>query len=112
MAPVGKTSARVQQIGSDFIYYQDSVSTLVKVRFQITILDPNADVVDSATQAVIDFLQTVDLASSAQFDSPPTPAPQLPGCFLISVRPGLEVQLKPPIPTQIIDFRLWNVGLN
>lgn len=112
MRATGTTCARVQQIGTEFIYFQDRISSLAKARFQVTILDPNIDVVEAATDAVLLWLQTIDLASSNQFDSPPTSAPQLPMTFIQNVYPVREVNTKPVLPGKMIDFKAWNIGLN
>lgn len=108
--PTGKTCATVQQIGSQFMYAQEAPVELTKPRFQITIRDPNPNVVNNATLAVMSWLATVCFANDDQFQSPPITPRQHPN-FIVSVRPGLDVQLKPPVPTQQIDFRIWNLGL-
>ena len=83
---------------------------LTMPRFQLVIRDPNVDTVDSAALAVINWLATVCFANDDQFQSPPITPRQFPN-FVVSTRPGLDVQLKPPVPTMLIDFRIWNLGL-
>lgn len=110
MKPTGATCATVQQIDTMFLYAQEGRVDLNKPRFQITVRDPNADVVDQAAAAIVNWLGTIDLASDAQFNSPPTTPPQTP-TFVLDVRPGLDYQLKPPIPTVLIDCKVWNTGI-
>lgn len=108
--PSGGTCATIQQIGDQRMYAQEAPVTLIKPRFQLTIRDPNPNVVDAAALAVINWLPTVCFANEDQFQSPPITPRQFPN-FVVSTRPGLDVQLKPPVPTQMIDFRIWNLGL-
>ncbi len=112
MRASGTTCARVQQIGTEIIQFQDAVSSLVKARFQVTILDPNIDVVEAATDAVLLWLQTINLASTAEFDSPPTTPRQLPMTFIQDIYPVREINTKPVLPGKLIDFKAWNIGLN
>lgn len=110
MRPSGATCATVQQLGTGFLHAQEARADLNRPRFQIVVRDPNADVVDRAAAAIINWLGTVCFTSDADFTSPPTTPRQFPN-FVNDLRPGLDYQLKPPIPTQLIDFTIWNRGL-
>lgn len=108
--PVGTTCAQVQVLGAEFKYAQEAKLDISLVRFQVMVLDPNADRVDQAAAAIVDFLAGVDLSTDALFTSPPTTPKQFP-TFIMNIRPGLEVATKPPIPTKVIDFKAWNKGV-
>jgi hypothetical protein len=108
--PTGGTVATLQPISAQYLYAQEAPVNLTKPRFQLVIRDPNVDTVDSAALAVINWLATVCFANDDQFQSPPITPRQFPN-FVVSTRPGLDVQLKPPVPSYMIDFRIWNLGL-
>lgn len=104
------TCATVQQISTGFLFAQEGRVNLNKPRFQVVVRDANADVVDQAAAAIVEWLSTVDFASNAQFTSPPTTPRQFPN-FVRNMRPGLDAALKPPIPTMLVEFQIWNLGL-
>lgn len=104
------TCARVRQISQVPIYCQEGMNRLNEVRLQIDVLDPDADTVDEATAAICDWLGTVDFASEDQFESPPTVPTQFPN-FVLNIRPGLCMELKPPVPLQSIDCKIFNLDL-
>ena len=106
----GATCARVRQISQIPLYVQEGMNRLNQVRFQIDVLDPDVDVVDAATAAIAAWLGTINLASADQFQSPPVTPSQFPN-FVLNVRPGLEVQLKPPVPVNSMDIKCWNIDL-
>jgi hypothetical protein len=106
----GATCARIRQVSQVPIYCQEGQNRLNQVRFQIDVLDPNVDTVDAATAAIAAWLGTVNLCSDAQFQSPAGVPTQFPN-FVLNVRPGLEVQLKPPIPVNSIDVKVFNLDL-
>lgn len=104
------TCATVQQISVRFMRAQEALVNLNKPRFQIVVRDKNVDVVDQAAAAIVLWLQQVDFASDNEFNSPATPGPQN-GNFILDMRPGLDYELKPNVPTMLIDFAVWNKGL-
>lgn len=104
------TCATVQQISTQFLWSQEARADISRQRFQIIVRDPNVDVVDQAAAAIVDWLGTIDLASDDQFLSPPVTPRQTPNVVL-DMRPGLDVQLKPPVPTVLIDFKSWVLDL-
>jgi len=108
--PLAATVARVRQISQVPIYVQEGMNRLNQVRFQIDVLASDIDTVDQATAAVSAWLGTVNLASDDQFQSPPVTPLQFPS-FVLNVRPGLEVQLKPPVPVNSIDVKVFNLDL-
>lgn len=103
-------TARVRQVSQVPLYVQEGMNRLNQVRLQIDVLCANVDTVDRATAAIADWLGTIDLASDAQFTSPPTTPTQFPN-FVLNIRPGLEVQLKPPVPVTSIDVKVFNLDL-
>jgi hypothetical protein len=105
------TCARIRRISTIFLYEQAGLNRLNQPRFQLDVLDQDPDVVDNAVAAIIAWLGTVCFATEDQFTSPPTTPRQYPN-FVLSIRPGLEVALKPPVPVVSIDFRCWNLDLN
>lgn len=103
--------ARVTQVDAGYLYTQEAQVGLIKPRFQIEVLSPNVDQVDQAIDAIIAWLRTVCFANNDQFTSPPTTPRQFPN-FVLNVRPGMEPRLKPPVPTKMVDFKIWNLGLS
>ena len=103
-------TARVRQVSQVPYYEQGGMNRLNVCRFQIDVLCANVDTVDQATAAIAAWLGTVDLASDDQFLSPPVTPRQFPN-FVLNIRPGLEVQLKPPVPVTSIDVKVFNLDL-
>ena len=103
-------TARVRQISQVPFYTQEGQNRLNVVVLQIDVLASDIDTVDQATDAISTWIGTVNLASNDQFQSPPVTPLQFPS-FVLNVRPGLEVQLKPPIPVNSIDVRVFNLDL-
>jgi hypothetical protein len=58
--------------------------------------------------AMITWLDGVDLAATNQFDSPPTTPRQFP-TFITNERSGMEPQTQPPVFVETIDVRFWNL---
>lgn len=104
------TCATVQRVSTQYLHAQEAISKLSKPRFQIVVRDPLPDVAAQAATAIINWLCTVDFASDAQFTSPPTTPRQFPN-FVTNVRPGLDAALKPPIPSVMVEFQSWNLGV-
>lgn len=102
--------AQLRRIDTSFLHAQEALVNLNYPRFQLTIRDKDADLVDRAAAAVVDWLSTIDLASDAQFESPATTPRQFPN-FVRNLIPGMDPALKPVIYTMVIDWQSWNTGL-
>jgi hypothetical protein len=86
-----------------------NLSALSTPRFQIDVLDFNAEICRQVAADVVAFLGTVCLASQDQFDSPPVTPPQFPS-FLLSQRAGMDYQLSAqPAYVESLDVRLYAV---
>lgn len=103
-------SANVQQISGRYLYAQEAAVSLIQARFQVTVRCRNVTTTDAAALAIIEWLGTVCFANDDQFQSPPVTPRQHPN-FVLSTRAGMDPQLKTPIYTQLVDFRVWNLGL-
>lgn len=107
---VSEASADVKQISARYLYAQEAAVSLIQARFQITVRCRNVTTTDAAALAIIEWLGTVCFANNDQFQSPPVTPRQHPN-FVLSTQAGMDPQLKTPIYTQLIDFRVWNLGL-
>jgi hypothetical protein len=97
-------TARVRQVSQVPYYTQEGMNRLNNVRFQIDVLCANVDTVDQATAAIAAWLGTVSFCD-------PTLTPGQSPNFVLNIRPGLEVQLKPPVPVNSIDVKVFNLDL-
>ena len=111
---VGASCVRVLRVSTGRRYVQgngygvSNLSPLSEVRLQIDVLDFCAEVARQVAADVVAFLGTVDLASPAQFATPPATPPQFPS-FLLSQRARMDYQLsKQPAYVQCLDVRLFN----
>jgi len=112
---IGASCVRVRRISTQRRYIQGNgavntnLSPLSTPRFQIDVLDYNAEVARQVAADVLAFLGTVCLASEDQFDSPATTPPNFPN-FLLSQRAGMDFQLsKQPAYVESLDVRLFNI---
>ena len=96
--------ARYRQVSQVPIYTQEGQNRLNEVRFQIDVLCSDVTVADAATAAIAAWIGTVSFC-----DLTLTPG-QYPN-FVMNVRPGLEVQLKPPVPVNSLDVKVFNLDL-
>lgn len=80
---------------------------LSQIRFQLDIVDADTERCRQAAIAVINWLGTISLAETNQFDSPATTPAQFP-CFVLNQRHGLYPDTQPPLPVVTIDFRAFN----
>jgi hypothetical protein len=78
------------------------------VRFQVDVLDFDAERARQAANAIIDWLATVDFSSTAQFESPITSPTRHPN-EVIGQRAGMEARTDPPAYVEILDVRILNL---
>jgi hypothetical protein len=87
---------------------QRSQNRIEPVRFQIDVLDLDAERARAAATAVIDWLATVDFSSDSQFASPVTSPTRHPN-VLLNHRSGMEPKTKAPVWVEILDVRILNL---
>ena len=111
----GKTCVRVIRISTMRRYVQGNgavntnLSPLETPRFQIDVLDFNAETARKVAADVVAFLGTICLANNGQFDSPAISPVQYPN-FLLSQRARMDFQLsKTPAYVECLDVRLYNL---
>lgn len=114
---IGASCVRVRRISTLRRYVQGNgaptsgtnLSPLSFVRFQIDVLDYNAEIARQVAADVVAFLGTVCLSSNAQFNSPATTPNQFPS-FLLSQRAGMDFELSSaPVYVESLDCRLYNL---
>ncbi len=81
---------------------------MVMVRFQIDVLDYDAERTRSAAAAIQDWLATADFSSNAQFSSPVTSPTKHPN-FVLNQRAGMEYRIDPPAYVETLDIRITNL---
>lgn len=74
-------------------------------RFQLDIRHTDPEQARACASAIIDFLNTVDLAVTSGAIMPP--AKQAP-CFILNQRTALDYELQPPVNVQTLDVRVMN----
>jgi hypothetical protein len=110
---VGRSCVRVLRISTSRLYShetadQRSQNRMAFVRFQIDVLDFDAERCRSAADAVLDWLATIDLSSNAQFGSPVTSPTRHPNAVL-NQRAGMDYKLQPPAYVEMLDVRILNL---
>jgi len=86
-----------------------ALSPLSQPRFQIDVLDFNAETARKVAADVVAFLGTICLANNGQFASPAISPVQYPN-FLLSQRARMDYQLsKTPAYVECLDVRLYNL---
>lgn len=110
---IGRTCARVTRISTVRLYSHETITRRSQnrqcmVRFQIDVLDFEAERARSAASAVIDWLATADFSSDAQFDSPVTSPTRHPNVVL-NQRAGMEYKTQPPAYVEMLDIRIFDL---
>jgi predicted small integral membrane protein len=77
-------------------------------RFQIDVLDFDAERARSAAAAIIDWLAVVDFSSDSQFASPVTSPTRHPN-FVLNQRADMDFTLQPPAYVEILDVRIFSL---
>lgn len=99
-------SAVVLRVSTAFSSTQDGgIIKITQPRLQIDIRHPDPEQARAAASAVIDFLNTLDLAVSG---GAVTPAAKQAPCFVLNQRASLDFELAPAMPVQMIDLRVYN----
>lgn len=104
---------RVTRISTIRLYSHETAqrsqqNELAWVRFQIDVLDLDAERARQAANAVTDWLATISLASNAQFSSPVTSPTGYPNQVL-GQRAGMEPRTDPPAYVESLDIRVLNL---
>lgn len=82
------------------------INKYTQIRLQLDIRHTDPEQARACASAVIDFLNTVNLAVTGGAVTPT--AKQAP-VFILNQRTGLDYQLQPPVNVQTLDIRLWNL---
>jgi hypothetical protein len=85
-----------------------SLSRMEQPRFQIDVLDFDAERARSAAAAIIDWLAVVDFSSDSQFASPVTSPTRHPN-FVLNQRADMDFTLQPPAYVEILDVRIFSL---
>lgn len=110
---IGKTCARVRRV-STLRQYAHEMSTAQGVsrqsqpRFQIDVLDYDAERARTAAAAIRNWLATVDFSSNAQFASPITSPTRHPN-FVLNQRADMFPDVDPPAYVQTLDVRIFDL---
>lgn len=107
------TCVRVLRVSTVFLHAKETPTRtnlldLEQPRFQLDVLDYNAETARAAASAIKDWLNTVDFSSNAQFASPPTSPSRRPN-FILNQRAGMDFSLQPPVYVETIDFRIFDL---
>jgi len=107
------TCVRVIRVSTLFTHTHEtanyrSLNAQQQPRFQIDVLDTDAERARSAAAAIIDWLARIDLSSDAQFASPVTSPTRHP-ITLLNQRAGMEPQTQPPTYVESLDIRLFDL---
>ena len=78
------------------------------IRFQLDVIDYNAERARYVATLVAAFMASVSLCWTGEFASPQTQPSQNPN-FLLNERAGMLPQLQPPVYVETQDWRVWNV---
>ena len=109
----GRSCAWVTRVSTIPLYThgtrnRQAINRMVQIRFQIDVADYDATTAKAAAQAIIEWLSTIDLSSTAQFDSPTTSPTRHPN-FLLNQRSSLLAQLKQNANVETLDVRITNL---
>lgn len=96
----------VQRVSSEFLYAMDGCLSLYRPRFQLDVMNLDADTARQHAKAVRDWLGTIDLVSNSQFASPPTTPLQFP-TTIVDERQRAIVQTQAMVYVECIDFRIY-----
>lgn len=112
---LGKSCVRVRRISTVKIHShetktQRSANSQVQPRFQIDVLDFDAERARAAAAAICDWLATVDFSSDAQFASPATTPTRHPN-FVLNQRADMEFTTQPPAYVEMLDVRIFDEEL-
>lgn len=106
----GGTCVTCTQTGNIRQGNQSGIGNLEWPRLTLTVYDLDSETVRSVTNDLINFMETVDLCSTAQFGSPQLPAPQNPVSFLGQKDTMIPNPQSPsgPVYGLLTDFRVGN----
>jgi hypothetical protein len=110
---LNKACVRVRRISTVKIHShetdtQRSANRQVQPRFQIDILDFDAERARSAAAAICDWLATVDFSTDDQFSSPVTSPRRHPN-FVLNQRADMEFSTQPPAYVETLDVRIFDL---
>jgi hypothetical protein len=97
----------VLRVSGLITYIQGGIIPTEQPRFQIECRHPYAETARQIAQVVKNFLGTIDLVTTDNFNSPPTTPQQFPN-FVLNERGSMDFQLSPPVHVEILDVRLFN----
>lgn len=99
--------ARIKRVSTSSGYVQEGPLNLERVRFQFDVMSLDPSETFTATKAIADWMQTVDLMSGAQFTSPPTTPTQFPN-YQLNQRSWIEAQPEGQVYVQMTDWLVFN----
>lgn len=83
------------------------VQNISQPRFQVNVIDYNAERARRVAKLVTAFMQSISLLDPGEFASPQTAPSQNPN-YLLNERAGMLFQLQPPAYVETQDWRCWN----
>lgn len=104
---VGAACVRVRRISTVRQYAHDTILDMTQPRFQIDVLDFDAERARAAAAAIKDWLGTVDFSTDDQFASP-TVTPKAFSNFVLNQRADMEFTTQPPAYVETLDVRIFN----
>jgi hypothetical protein len=117
MAPgylkLGKSCVRVLRVSTLLLHshetkVQRSANRMQQPRFQIDVIDFDAERARAGAAAIADWLATADFSTDAQFSSPVT-TPTRHANYCLNQRSGMEVTTQPPAYIESLDVRIFNL---
>jgi len=96
----------VQRISTEFIYAMEGNLTMNRPRFQLDVLDLDADTARQNAKAVRDWLGTINLVTDSQLSSPTTTPENFPTTIL-DERQRAITQTEGLVYIECIDFRIY-----
>ena len=103
------TCARVLRVSTARMYTHEGLNAMSEPRIQIDVMDYDSVKAAAAADAVIAFMETVNLATDEMFASPPTVPAAHPN-FLLNQRQGMEPRTsKGSVFVETLDYRIFNL---
>ena len=102
------TCVRFRLVSNPEGYSQQGRQNISQALVQFDVLDLDPVRCRQGRDAMIAWLDNVNLAATNQFDSPATTPRQFP-TFITNERSGMDPQIQPPAFVETIDVRFFNL---
>lgn len=96
----------VWRLATEFLDVMEGGTSMYRPRFQLDVWDLDADTARLGMKAVREWLDTIDLVSDSQFDSPPTTPNQFP-TTIVDERQRAIAATEGMTYVEMLDFRIY-----